>query len=264
MTSSITPVAIVTGGRQGLGRAAVESLAARGFDIAVVDLHEADQPIEALVADVARQGRTARYYRLDIADIASHADLVDAVWADFGRIDCLHNNAGVAARPLTDILDLGPEAFDRAIEVNLRGTFFLSQAVARRMVADESRRHDGVYRSILLVSSIAAELVSTDRSQYCISKAGVSMLAKLLGVRLGREGIAVHEIRPGFIRSAMTASAPTSVIDEWIADGRVPVPRWGTPEDVGAAVASLAAGDLPYMTGQPFWIAGGLNIPQAT
>ncbi|MEV4899824.1 3-ketoacyl-ACP reductase [Citricoccus sp. NPDC055426] len=263
--SSITrPVAMVTGGRQGLGLAAARALGAQGFDVAIVDLAAPDTVSEGILTGLAGLGATARYYRLDISELEGHQSLVDRVWADFGRLDCLHNNAGIAARPLTDVLDLGPEAFDRAMDINLRGTFFLSQTVAKSMLADVSRHTDGIYRSILIVSSIAAEMVSTNRSQYCITKAGVSMLSKVLAVRLGAEGIHVHEIRPGFIRSDMTASAGTTEIDDWLEQGRVPMPRWGKPEDVGTAVASLASGALPYSTGQPFWVAGGLNVMQAT
>jgi 3-oxoacyl-[acyl-carrier protein] reductase len=262
--STTRPVAVVTGGRQGLGLATVRALAARGFDVAIGDIAEADHATQGIIDELARLGATARYYRLDIADLDGHHGFVNRVWADFGRLDCLHNNAGIAARPLTDVLDLAPEAFDRAVDVNLRGTFFLSQAVARSMLADNARHTDGIYRSILVVSSIAAEMVSTNRSQYCITKAGLSMLTKILAVRLGAERIHVHEIRPGFIRSDMTASAGTTEIDEWIGQGRMPVPRWGEADDVGQAVASLAAGAVPYSTGQPFWVAGGLNVMQAT
>lgn len=264
MTSEKHPVAVVTGGRQGLGLAAVKGLAARGFHVAVVDLPPADDESDRLLAELDSSGSRGRYYQLDISDIDRHSEVIDQILSDFGRLDCLHNNAGIAARPLTDILDLTPEAFDRAVEVNLRGTFFLTQEVARRMIADEDRHHDGIYRCIINVSSIAAELVSPDRSQYNITKAGLSMLTKILAYRLGPENIAVHELRPGFMRTAMTASAGSPEIDAALADGRVPLSRWGTPEDIGTAVGTLASGDLPYMTGQPLWIAGGLNITKAT
>lgn len=264
MPPPVRPVAVVTGGRRGLGSAAALALADRGFDLALADLAEQDAEVEALHQELTDRGAVSRYYRLDIADLDAHVRFVDQVWADFGRLDCLHNNAGIAARPLTDVLELTPEAFDRSVDVNLRGTFFLSQAVARSMIADTARHDDGIYRSIVIVSSIAAEMVSTNRSQYCITKAGLSMLAKVLAVRLAAEGINVHEVRPGFIRTDMTASAGSAEIDDWIATGRVPVPRWGTPEDVGQAVATLASGDLPYSTGQPYWVAGGLNVMQAT
>lgn len=262
----IRPVAVVTGGRQGLGRGAAVHLARKGFDVAIADLPalQDDVAIGELLATLRETGAKAEYYQLDIADLGAHAAFVDQVWADFGRLDCLHNNAGIAARPLVDVLDLEPEAFDRASDINLRGTFFLSQAVAKSMLADPSRLTDGVYRSILFVTSIAAELVSTDRSQYCITKAAVSMASEVFATRLGPEGIHVHEIRPGFMRTEMTASASTAPIDKKMEDGSVPLGRWGSTNDVGQAVATLASGDLPYMTGQPLWIAGGLNIAQAT
>lgn len=264
MGEVVRPVALVTGGRQGLGLGAAKGLARRGFDVAIVDLSEADPATESVLQELRDLGATARYYQLDISEIARHQEIVDQVWEDFGRLDCLHNNAGIAARPLTDILELSPDAFDRAVNINLRGTFFLSQTVANRMVEDPDRFSDGIYRSIIIVTSIAAELVSPDRSQYNITKAGLSMLTKVLAYRLGPEGVAVHEIRPGFMRTAMTASAGSPEIEAAIADGRVPMSRWGTPEDIGTAVGTLAAGDLPYMTGQPLWIAGGLNVVKAT
>lgn len=254
------PVAIVTGGRQGLGLGAARALAVAGFDIAVADVVAPDEVSEHVVGDLEGRGYVARYYQLDLADLEAHAAFVRQVVADFGRIDCLLNNAGIAARPLTDILDLGPEAFDRAVDINLRGTFFLSQHVAKHMIGAPTDH----YRCIINVTSIAAELVSVERAQYCMTKAALSSFTKILAVRLAREGIFVHEVRPGFMQTAMTASAGTTVIDEWIETGRVPVPRWGSPEDVGTTVATLASGRLPYTTGQPFWVAGGLNIPQAT
>lgn len=264
MGNNIRPVALVSGGKQGLGLGAAKGLAARGFDIAIVDLAAPDETSQAVLQELGKLGATARYYQLDISDIERHREVVDQVWSDFKRLDCLHNNAGIAARPLTDVLELGVEAFDRAVDINLRGTFFLSQLVANRMIEDEARLTDGIYRSIIIVTSIAAELVSPDRAQYNITKAGLSMLSKILSYRLGPEGIAVHEIRPGFMRTAMTASAGAPEIEAAIADGRVPMSRWGDAQDIGTAVGTLASGGLPYMTGQPLWIAGGLNVTKAT
>lgn len=264
MEETVRPVAVVTGGKQGLGLGAAKGLAARGFDLAILDLPEAGPGTDACLTELEALGVTARYYQLDISDLDRHHEVVEKIWRDFGRLDCLHNNAGIAARPLTDILELSSEAFDKAVNINLRGTFFLSQVVANRMLEDDARFSDGIYRSIIIVSSIAAELVSPDRSQYNITKAGLSMLAKVLAYRLGPEGVAVHEIRPGFMKTAMTASAGSPEIDAAIAEGRVPLSRWGTSEDIGTVVGTLASGDLPYMTGQPLWIAGGLNVVKAT
>ena len=252
MTTS--PVAIVTGGFQGLGLGAVNALAAEGFRVAVVDLRTPDEvPTDLFPGGV-------RYYELDIADLGAHDRVLDQIIADFGRIDCLVNNAGIAARPLTDILELSPELFDRSVEINLRGTFFLTQKFANRLIAQGTDEH---YASIITITSIAAELVNTQRAQYCVTKAGLSMVTKLYAQRLAPLGIACHEIRPGFMQTAMLAPVGQTVVDEWIEDGRVPIPRWGSPADVGTSVATLASGRMPYSTGQAYWVAGGLNIPPA-
>lgn len=261
--SSQRPLALVTGGLRGIGRAIAERLAAEGFDLALVDLDAPGELSGAVVAALAGAGAQAHYARLDIAELAAHGPALAAIEAEFGRpVDCLVNNAGIASRPLTDVLDIAPEAFDRSLSINLRGTFFLTQAVARRMLAGPAPA--GVARSVIVITSIAAELISTDRAPYCIGKSALSTVTRLFATRLAPHGIAVHEVRPGFIRTDMTASAGTEVIDRWIAEGRVPVPRWGTPQDVGQVVATLAAARLPYTTGQPIWVAGGLNIARAT
>ncbi len=255
------PTAIVTGGKQGLGLGTALALADRGFNIVIVDLEPASEIDPGVFNAIKLKGVEFEYYQLDIADLSAHDSLLESVQHRFGRLDCLVNNAGIAARPLTDVLDLSPEAFDRAVDINLRGTFFLTQAFANRLLA--SPTIDNAYRSIIIVSSIAAEMVNIDRAQYCVTKSALSMVTKLFAQRLGREGIFVHEIRPGFMQTAMIASAGKTPVDEWIADGRVPVPRWGQPEDVGVAIATLASGDMPYMTGQPLWVAGGLNLSPA-
>lgn len=257
------PVAIVTGGLRGLGLAIATQLASDGFDLAVIDLAEPGPACEAALEPLAEHGARSRYYAMDIADIERHADTLAQIRSDLGPAACLVNNAGIAARPLTDILALEAAAYDQSMDVNLRGTFFLTQAFSKLLV-DEPQPLSEVYRSIIIVTSIAAEMVSTDRSQYCISKSALSMVTRLFAARLAPHGIHVHEVRPGFIRTDMTASAGSEVIDQWIAQGRVPVPRWGVPADVGHAVSALACGRLPYTTGQPFWVAGGLNIMQAT
>lgn len=254
------PVAIVTGGLQGLGLGSAIALAEEGFDIAILDLEEQAEP--KVLKSITEHGTRVRYYKLDISDLDRHQQILDAIQDDFGRLDCLVNNAGIAARPLTDILELQPEAFDRSVDINLRGTFFLTQAFAKMLIAD------GIpvaraYRSIIIVSSIAAELVSTDRAQYNVTKSALSMVVKLYAKRLAEFAIHVHEVRPGLIATAMTASAGNTIADDWIRDGRVPVARWGQKEDVGQAIATLASGRLPYMTGQPIWVDGGLNISEA-
>lgn len=261
--NSARPVAIVTGGLRGLGLAIAHQMAKDGFDLAIIDLPPPTPEGQTTLAPLAELGARCKYYAMDISDIARHAETLEQIQHDFGPINCLVNNAGIAARPLTDILELTPEAFDRSLEVNLRGTFFLTQAFAKMLVSAPPSTPE-VYRSIVIITSIAAEMVSIDRSQYNISKAGLSMVSRLFAIRLAHHGIHVHEVRPGFMRTEMTASAGSETIDQWIAQGRVPVPRWGRPDEVGSAVSALAGGKMPYMTGQALWVAGGLNVSCAT
>ncbi|WP_172330032.1 3-ketoacyl-ACP reductase [Mangrovicoccus sp. HB161399] len=252
------PVALVTGARQGLGRGIALALAGAGFDLACLDI-VADEKAEAVTAELEALGAKAWFGQMDLADLDSHGPALDAAEAALGPVDALVNNAGIAARPLTDILDLGMEAFDRNLGVNLRGTFFLTQAMARRMIARDSPH----YRSVTFITSIAASHVSIDRSPYCVSKAGLSMAAQLYADRLGAHGIAVHEIRPGFIRTEMTGSAPVAKIDGYVESGQVAQRRWGQTGDIGAVTAALASGALPYVTGQPIHVDGGYHIPTA-
>lgn len=250
-------VALVTGARQGLGQGAAVSLARRGFDLVLVDVVD---DLSETVALVEAEGAAASVLTADLADVAGHAALVDAAWDAFGRVDCLVNNAGLAMRPLTDLLDITSEAYDRVVDVNQRGTFFLTQAVAKRMIAAGG---DGGHRSIITVSSIAARMVSTLRSPYNLSKTALSMMTELFAVRLAEEGIAAYEVRPGYMRTAMTASAVPEELTRSIEAGRVPARRWGTPDDVGQTIATLAAGELPFSTGQAIWVDGGLHMHQA-
>lgn len=254
------PVAIVTGGLQGLGLGIAEAMRAGGFDLAIIDLPANAELPDTLCAQHAGYG-ASRYYQMDIADLAAHDRVLAAIEADFGRIDCLVNNAGIAARPLTDILEVRPAAFDRSVDINLRGTFFLTQCFAKRLIAS-GPAEPGAYRSIIIITSIAAELSFTDRSQYCLTKSALAMATKLFAARLASEGIHVHEVRPGLMKTPMTANVGSDTIEKLLADGAVPIRRWGLPEDVGKTVYSLASGALPYMTGQPIWTAGGLNIPR--
>jgi len=259
--SSSRPVALVTGSGQGLGLGSARALAQRGFDVVVSDIHP-EAELTAVLDDLRQYGTTIAYRQLDISNLDAHADVLTSIADEFGRFDTLVNNAGIAARPLTDLLDLGPEAYDRSVNINQRGTFFLTQAYANLLIKRGWTGFDE-YRSIIIVSSIAAEMVNTERGQYCVTKAALSMTTKLFAQRLAEYGIHVHEVRPGFMQTAMTASAGNTIVDDWIRDGRVPIARWGLPNDVGDAIASLASGALPYMTGQPLWIAGGLNLPPA-
>jgi 3-oxoacyl-[acyl-carrier protein] reductase len=255
MNKPSRPVALVTGARQGIGRATALALANKGFDVAVLDLIQ-DDKATSLLDELAAAGARGWYGVMDLADVQSHAAAVASAEEALGPIDTLVNNAGIAVRPLVDIMDVGADVFDKNMSVNLRGTFFLTQEVGRRMLAREGGHH----RSITFITSIAATHVSTVRSPYCVSKAALSMAAQVFATRLAQAGIAVYEIRPGFIKTDMSASNPSAKIDGYMADGVVPQRRWGQPTDIGQVVASLASGALPYVTGQAIHVDGGFHI----
>lgn len=255
MNKAKRPVALLTGARQGIGRAIAIELASSGFDIAALDLVH-DEQVESLLAELKEAGAHAWFGMMDLADLQSHAKMVDEAEAVLGPIDTLVNNAGIAVRPLVDILDVSPDVFDKNVAVNLRGTFFFTQEIGRRMLTRTSEHH----RSITFITSIAATHASVVRSPYCVSKAGLSMAAQVFSVRLAEGGIAVYEIRPGFINTNMLGSTPSAKIDGYIADGTVPQRRWGQPKDIGQVTASLASGALPYVTGQPIYVDGGFHI----
>jgi NAD(P)-dependent dehydrogenase (short-subunit alcohol dehydrogenase family) len=249
------PVAFVTGGNRGIGRAIVLALAQRGFDVALADTAEtADTEVTRHAAEAL--GARAVFVRADIADLTQHVRVIDAVYELSGRLDALVNNAGVSVARRGDVLDVTPESFDRVLDINLRGTFFLTQAAARRMLADSAGPHP---RSITTISSANAVLVAADRAEYCFSKTALSMMVKIFALRLGEAGIASYEIRPGIVRTDMTAVAKEKY-DRLIRDGLTPIKRWGEPDDVGRTVAALACGDLPFVTGDAIHVDGGLHI----
>lgn len=250
------PVALITGARRGIGAAIALALARAGFDIAITDIAE-DDDARATRAALNAAGAKAYFIRSDLADTTDHARVVTEAVAKCGAIDCLVNNAGVPSPARGDLLDVRAEAFDQVLGVNLRGTFFLTQTVARHMTATAS--HNA--RSIIIVSSVSAALASPERGEYCMSKAGLAMLTKLFALRLARDGIPVFEVRPGVIRTPMTAGVADKY-DRRIADGLVPMGRWGEPEDIGAAVAALASGHFQFATGSVINLDGGLAIPR--
>jgi len=251
------PVALITGGRRGIGRAIALALADAGFDLAVNDL-ERDRDAEDTLAAAAERGAKAIFLAADIAELGSHAHLVDGAIGAFGRLDCLVNNAGVSVLSRGDLLDVSVESYDRCLSVNLRGPFFLTQRVAREMLTRPAREPP---RSIVTITSVNAELASPSRGEYCISKAGASMLTRLFALRLAAHGIGVYEVRPGIIRTSMTAPSAERY-DREIAAGATPIARWGEPEDVGHVVATAAAGRLPFSVGQVIYVDGGLGVPR--
>lgn len=249
------PVALVTGTNRGIGRGIAFALAEAGFDLACCDLAD-DADARETRDGLAARGARAVFHALDLADLDAHAALVAAARGLSGRLDCLVNNAGIGSPRRGDLLDVRPQDLDRVLAVNLRAPFFLSQAVARTMLADGPAT---VPRAIVTVSSISATHASPERAEYCLSKSALPMMTRLLALRLAAEGIAVWELRPGIVRTPMTAPVAARY-DGLIADGGVPQRRWGEPADVGRAVAALATGALPFATGEAVHVDGGLHV----
>jgi 3-oxoacyl-[acyl-carrier protein] reductase len=247
-------VGVVTGARRGIGRAVALALAESGFDLVLNDLVH-DEDAERTLALVSGQGAQVRFLTGDIAEFATHAALVEATYHQFGRADCLVNNAG-AMSVRGEMLDVTPDDYDRVLAVNLRGTFFLTQAMARRMIAEDGRREG---RTIITITSANSVLVSPEKTPYCLSKSALSMMVQLFGARLAPHGIASFEIRPGFIKTEMSAPVGER-FTKMIAEGETIIRRWGEPEDVGMTVASLATGALRYSAGQPILVDGGLLV----
>jgi len=257
MTGVTRPVALITGARRGIGRASGVALARAGFDIAATDL-ALDQACQEAAAEFSSAGAVSEFFAHDLADAAVHVGLVKAVTARFGRIDCLVNNAGRGAVARGDVLDLSPENFDAVMDVNARGTLFLSQAVAKAMLAEGGGGHA---RSIITITSVSAEMASPDRTDYCVSKAALAMAMRCLALRLAADSIAVFDVRPGIIRTDMTAPVAERY-DRSITDGLVPAKRWGEPADVAEIVTGLASGKFGFATGTVIQADGGLSVPR--
>ncbi len=248
---------LVTGARRGIGRAIAWAFAEAGHDVVLNDLVEDGDVHDTLAGIMAREARGV-FVQGDIADLGGHEALVGRAFDAFGGLDVLVNNAGISVRRRGDMLDVTPESFDELMEVNLRGPFFLTQAVARRWL-EESREGGARARTIINISSANATMVAPERAEYCLSKTGVAMMTKLFAVRLAEAGIGVFEIRPGVIRTGMTAVARERY-DRLIGEGLTPIRRWGEPEDVGRAAVALAGGGFQFSTGDAVHVDGGLHI----
>jgi 3-oxoacyl-[acyl-carrier protein] reductase len=250
------PIAIVTGGARGIGLGISRALAAAGWDLAVVGVRP-PADVAGVVSELAAAGGRVHYVQADIGDAHQRGRIVAEVTSALGTPSALVNNAGRGPRVRADLLDASEESFEELVRTNLQGPYFLTQAVANAMLADRSVTP----RGIIFITSVSAEMASVQRGDYCVSKAGLSMAAKLFAVRLAAEGVPVYEVRPGIIATDMTAGVKEKY-DSRIADGLIPDPRWGTPEDVGAAVALLLRGDVRYSTGSVLHVDGGLAIPR--
>jgi NAD(P)-dependent dehydrogenase (short-subunit alcohol dehydrogenase family) len=251
--------ALITGGSRGIGYGIAQQLADNGFDVAINGMRD-----EASLGDVLKSlrssGAEVLYCQGDVSSSPDRKKVIQRIKDHFGCLHVLVNNAGIAPKERRDILEATEESFDQVMATNLKGTYFLTQLAANWMI-QQKQIDPGFSGCIINVSSISATVVSINRGEYCVSKAGLSMATQLFAVRLGEFDIPVYEVRPGVIDTDMTSGAKAKY-DKLIAEGLCVQQRWGYPEDVGKVVGSLAAGNFPYSTGQVIMVDGGLTIPR--
>ena len=256
------PVAFITGASRGIGRGIAIELARSGYDIAgnsrVLDSQNSESGILEVKQRVEESGAAFFPVQGDVSILDDHARMIKTIIDHFGRIDMLVNNAGVAPEQRLDVLETSPASFDRVLSINSRGPFFLTQRVARQMVA-QVRSSLGIKPKIIFITSVSAYMSSPSRAEYCLSKAALSMAAAIFADRLSEYGINVYEVRPGIIKTEMTAAVQDKY-DRLIDDGLIPQGRWGLPEDVGKAVIALVSGGFEYSTGTVVEVSGGMNI----
>ena len=248
------PVAMVTGAARGIGQGIALQLADAGYDIVVFDLSDGSETVSA----VQGKGRNALAILGDVTAADDRTACLDKIRESFGRLDLLVNNAGVAPRVRADITEATEESYDFVMGINLKGPYFLTQAVANWMIEQRSQRGDD-FLAIVNISSISAYTASPSRGEYCLSKAGVSMATKLWAARLAEDRINVYEVQPGIIATDMTAGVKDKY-DKLIGEGLTPIRRWGTPEDIGKAVAAIASGALGFSTGEVINVDGGFHL----
>jgi NAD(P)-dependent dehydrogenase (short-subunit alcohol dehydrogenase family) len=243
---------LVTGARRGIGKAIALAMAKANYDVAVADVEASDE-LQAVADQISAMGMKTVALKADISNIHTHEKLLDEAEAALGPLTTLVNNAGVSVTSRGDLLDVTAESYDRCMGVNARGTFFLTQAFARRVRENITECH----RSIVSITSANATAVSIARGEYCMSKSAASMMSKLFASRLSDEDIGVYEIQPGFIETDMTAPSKAKY-DALIEGGLTVIKRFGTPDEVARIALTLASGLLPYTTGQAIYADGGL------
>ena len=258
-------VSLITGASRGIGRGIALELAKLGHDLLINyagNVEAAKQTAGDCITAAKATGKTihAEICQADISQAADRQKLISFTREKFGRLDLLVNNAGVAPAVRADILEAGEESFDRLIAINVKGPYFLTQLVAKWMIEEVRSAECGVRNpKIVTVSSISTYTASTNRGDYCVSKAALSMLTPLFASRLAEFGINVYEIRPGVIATDMTGAVKQKY-DKLIADGLTPIQRWGTPEDIGRAVAAIASGAFSFSTGEVINVDGGFHL----
>lgn len=254
------PVSVVTGAGRGIGRGIAIELAKLGHAVAINYAGNAAAADECLQL-VRAAGGDGFTVRADVASAEDRTRLLTEVLAAYGRIDLLVNNAGVAPNVRADLLEASEESFDRLININLKGPYFLTQAVARQMIQQVQSGAETAFGRprIVTITSISAYTASVNRGDYCVAKAGLGMMTALFAARLAEYGINVYEIRPGVIATDMTAGVQEKY-DKLIEQGAWPIRRWGQPDDIGRAVAAIARGDLPFSTGEVINVDGGFHL----
>jgi len=254
-------VALVTGGSRGIGRATCAALAREGYAV-LINFNENLGAAEDARHHVEEFGVPVDICQGDVSSTADRELIVAFAMERFGRIDLLVNNAGIAPKVRADILETEEQSFDRILAANLRGPYFLSQRVARIMV--ELTESKAIERAAIVnISSLRSYTAAWNYGEYCVSKAGLSMVTKLFAVRLARHGIHVYEICPGIIETDMTSGEATQAYyNAKLETGMTPINRWGKPEEVASAVASVARGDFPFSTGMVLHVDGGWHLRQ--
>ena len=249
-------VAVITGGSRGIGFGIAQKLAAEGFDLVIIGRREESELKD--LDELRKCGQKVFYCQGDISSTDNIESIVNKIYSHVSQVNLLVNNAGIAPRVRQDILQTTVESYRDVMDTNLTGPFFLTQRIANRMVAVK-KEHPEFEALIVTISSISATVASVERAEYCISKAGLSMLTKLFACRLGEFNIPVYEVQPGITKTDMTANV-SEKYDKLLTEGLCLTARWGFPEDVGKIVASLSRGDFLYSTGQIFIVDGGLAV----
>jgi 3-oxoacyl-[acyl-carrier protein] reductase len=249
-------IAIVTGGSRGIGLGISKQLGLDGYQLVIMAVSP-EEKNKVNLAEVKTLGISYIYVQGDVSQAEDRRKCVDQAVATYGSIDVLVNNAGVAPIQRADLLEMTEESFDRVVAINTKGCMFMTQIVAKQMLKQEIKgRKRG---TIINISSCSAVVTSTSRGEYCVSKAGISMLTKLYAERLAGEGIYVYEVRPGVIATDMTSGVKEKY-DRLLEDGVFPIRRWGQPEDIGAVVSAFCSDQFLYSTGNYIDVDGGFHI----
>ncbi len=253
----MAPGAFITGGTRGIGLGIAHKLAAEGYALAINGVRpEAD--VTDILEGLRGHGQQVVYCQGDVSELDAHPEMIQTATDALGKLNLLVNNAGVAPLVRADVLEMSEDSWERVMGINLKGNVFLAQRFANLIL--EERQTDPQFPACIInINSVSATMVSVNRAEYCISKAGLAMATQLFAIRLAADNIPVYEVRPGVTHSNMTAGV-TEKYDKLIADGLVPQARWGEPEDVAKAVAALARGDFPYSTGHVFMVDGAMTL----